>query len=181
VQRLTGLLAGSMNHDDTYQFLRIGRHIERADMTTRVLDVRAATLLDGRLDTQHAFADIQWMQVLRSLSAHQMYRRTVQTRVLGPDALRFLLQDPQFPRSVLHCLTEIGGCLHTLPRHDAAQAQCAEAQRLLSDARPKTLAWDGLHEFVDDVQVGLAGINDALTQTYFRADTAGSPPLLATA
>jgi len=181
VQRLTGLLAGSMSHDDTYQFLRIGRHIERADMTTRVLDVRAATLLDGRLDTQRAFADVQWMQVLRSLSAHQMYRRTVQTRVLGPDALRFLLQDPQFPRSVSHCLAQIAGCLDTLPRHEATQARCADTQRLVTEARAKTLAWDGLHEFVDEVQLGLAEINTTLTQTYFRADPADAATMLETA
>lgn len=181
LQRLTGLLAGAMHQDETYSFLRIGRHIERADMTTRVLDVRAATLMGATDDELQAYVDVQWMSVLRCLSAHQAYRRRVQARVSGPEALRFLLQDAQFPRSVEHCLTQIAQSLLELPRHEAAMAVCARSQQLIEEARVRTLAWDGLHEYVDVLQVQLADLNDVTTDTWFRGAVATPPPLLASA
>lgn len=181
LQRLTGLMAGSMHQDETYSFLRVGRHLERADMTTRVLDVRAATLMGARDEALRAFVDVQWMGVLRCLGAHQAYRRRVQARVSGPEALRFLLQDPQFPRSVEHCLTQIAQSLLELPRHDDAMAVCARSQQLIEEARVRTLAWDGLHEFVDELQVHLGDLNDVTTTTWFRGTVTAPPPLLASA
>ena len=104
-QLFSGLLEGTLSHDDTYAFLEIGRGLERADMTTRVLDVQAGSLV-GQSDGASPYADLMWMGVLRSLSAHQMFRRIVGPMVSGPVALRFLLRDPQFPRSVERCLIE---------------------------------------------------------------------------
>jgi uncharacterized alpha-E superfamily protein len=178
-QRLTGVMAGTMSHDDAYSFLRIGRHIERADMTTRVLDVRAGEMAAGGEDLR-PFTDLTWMSVLKSLSAYQMYRRKVQSRVTGPDALRFLLQDPQFPRSVEYCLVGISRLLLELPRHEAAMATCAAAETLVADAKVKALAWDGLHEYVDDLQLELDTLHGHLAETYFTVD-APAQVMLATA
>jgi uncharacterized alpha-E superfamily protein len=168
-QRLTGTMAGAMSHDDAYSFMRIGRHIERADMTARVLEVRAG-VLTGVGDELLPYADVTWMSVLKSLCAYQMYRRQVQSRVRGADALRFLLQDPQFPRSVEHCLIEITHCLQELPRHEAALASCADAKALVADARVKTLAWDGLTDYTDELQVRLDELHTVMSDLYFRAD-----------
>ncbi len=129
-QLFSGLLEGTMSHDDTYAFLEIGRGLERADMTTRVLDVQAGTLV-GQSDSARPFADLMWMGVLRSLSAHQMFRRVTGPMVSGPVALRFLLRDPQFPRSVERCLIEISRALLELCRHHEPMAGCAEVQQLL--------------------------------------------------
>ncbi|MCC5954000.1 MAG: alpha-E domain-containing protein [Acidimicrobiia bacterium] len=170
VQQLTGLLAGAMSHDETYVFLRLGRHLERADMTTRVLDVRATTLLAVRDDALRPYADVQWVSVLRSLSAYQMYRRKVHARVQGPEVLRFLLQDEQFPRSVRHCLTQIGTALPDLPRHEVPLATSVDALEHVTTAEVRALAWDGLHEFVDDLQGRLAAIHDAVDETWFRPE-----------
>ncbi|MGD2055919.1 MAG: alpha-E domain-containing protein, partial [Gammaproteobacteria bacterium] len=92
-QLLTGKLSGTMSHDLTYEFLRIGRNMERADMTSRVIDVRATNLLPKQTDELKPFDDIQWKSVLDSLMAYQMYRRHVHVRVRGRPALRFLLQE----------------------------------------------------------------------------------------
>ena len=178
-QRLTGTMAGAMIHDDAYSFLRLGRHIERADMTTRVLDVGAATLTGGG-DELSPYADITWMSVLKSVSAYQSYRRKVQSRVKGPDVLSFLLQDPQFPRSVEHCLIEVARCLADLPHHEPATAVCAGAQAMVTEAKVKALAWDGLHEFVDDLQLELDRLHDHVITSYFRTDET-VPELLASA
>lgn len=178
VQQLTGLLQGTMSHDEIHAFFQLGRNIERADMTTRVLDVRAVTLLaDG--DRLGAYCDLQWMSVLRSLTAEQTYLRNVQCRVQGADALRFLLQDPQFPRSVEHCLIRAAGALLEIPRHEAAMAVCARTQDRIEAAKVRTLALDGLHEFVDEVQGDLAELHELVSLTYFRRPTRA--PLLASA
>lgn len=178
VQQLAGLLNGTMSHDEVHAFFQLGRQIERADMTTRVLDVRAANLLaDG--ERLGAYADLQWMSVLHSLTAEQTYLRNVQCRVQGADALRFLLQDPQFPRSVEHCLIRVAGALLEVPRHEAAMAVCARVQDRIEEAKVRTLALDGLHEFVDELQEELATLHDLVSLTYFRRPS--REPLLASA
>jgi uncharacterized alpha-E superfamily protein len=164
---LTGALDGTMSHDNTYSFLEIGRFLERADMTTRVLDVQAGILM-GANDGLTPYADVTWMSVLRSLSAHQMFIRTAGCGVSGPEALRFLLKDPQFPRSVERCLTEISRALLEVPRYETPMGGCAEMQGLLELARVEELASEGLHEYADRLQVCLADLHELLTDTYFR-------------
>ena len=80
-QTITGQLAGTMLHDVGYDFLRMGRNLERTDMTTRIIDVRSGDLLEHEHEALTPYESIQWMSVLKSLTAYQMYRRSVQTRV----------------------------------------------------------------------------------------------------
>jgi uncharacterized alpha-E superfamily protein len=180
-QRITGTMAGTMSHDAAYSFMRIGRHLERADMTTRVLDVRAGMLIDDPARQLRPYSELLWMSVLTSLSAHQMYRRSVQSRVKGTEVLRFLLRDERFPRSVDHCLTEISRCLLELPHHEAAMQVCATIEQVLVTPRVAGLAWDGLHELVDELQLLLIELHDRTAATYFLTDAAPSPALLASA
>lgn len=101
----------------SYDFLRRGRNLERADMTTRIIDVRSASLL-AEHEGLTPFENIQWMSVLKSLTAYQMCRRNVQVRVRRPDVLKFLLKDKKFPRSFYHALLEVKNCLEQLPRNE---------------------------------------------------------------
>jgi uncharacterized alpha-E superfamily protein len=167
-QTLSGLLDGVMSHDEAYAFLQVGRQLERADMTTRVIDVQTSILLDHRLgDGTLPYADVMWMAVLESLSARQMYRRVASAGVDGPRALSFLLRDPQFPRSVEHCLTHLSRRLLELPRHDTSMAACAAAQRELTDAVLDGVNGPELHAFIDGLQGCLADVHDAAAATWF--------------
>lgn len=168
-QLLSGLLEGTMSHDETYAFLEIGRGLERADMTTRVLDVQACILV-GQRDGATPYADVTWMGVLRSLSAHQMFRRTAGSTVTGPAALRFLLRDPQFPRSVECCLIEISNALLELCRHNDPMAAGAEVQQLLEKAELDGPGATALHDYADRLQQGLGGLHDLLVATYFQME-----------
>lgn len=172
---LAGMIASTMNRDHTYAFLEIGRHIERADMTTRVLDVGAAILLDvdGRR-SREAYADSLWSGVLKSVAADQMFRLSSQAGLSVPEAVGFLLKHPQFPRSVEHCLTELSRSLLELPNHAEAMAAAAAVQTLLVEADPERLAVDGLHEFVDAVQLGIARLHTVLGQAYFLTPATGA-------
>ncbi len=175
-QLLAGLLAGTMCDDEAYAFLQIGRHLERADMTSRVLDVQAGILV-GQPDDGAAYRDVTWMSVLRSLSAHQMFRRSAGCGVSGPAALRFLLQDAQFPRSVEFCLAAASGALLRLPRAALPLASCVEVRARMHDLASADLVTPGeLHELVDDLESGIGKLHDVLVKTYFRLEAA--PPAM---
>lgn len=185
-QQINGLLAGAMSRTAAYSFVWLGRYLERADMTTRILDVRSANLLAHTSQTptqaqfqtqsqslplaqadQDPFESIQWMSVLKSLSAYQMYRQQVRLRVGGPDVLKFLLQNDSFPRSVSFCLKQLETGLRELPGNAAPLAAIAPLKQRLSDAAVPALAAEGLHEFIDNLQIGFGDLHDQIAAAYF--------------
>ena len=192
-QQINGLLSGAMSRTDAYGFLRMGRYLERADMTTRILDVRSANLLprhgqptlqtqeQSSLDSgpsqmqsmapvqeeQDPFESIQWMSVLKSLSAYQMYRQQVRLRVGGPDVLKFLLQNESFPRAVSFCLQQLEICVSELPGHNTPLAGISALKQRLSDAAVPELTHEGLHEFIDELQMGFGELHSQIATTYF--------------
>jgi len=167
-QQITGLLAGTMSHGDAYRFLRIGRHLERADMTTRIVDVGSATLIAPGSEVMR-LENRLWMNVLRAISAYQMYRQNVRRRIKGPDAIAFLLQDTQFPRAVAHSLLEIQDALQNLPRNDATLRAVGRARRLC-DSEVGELAGDNLHQFIDDLQAEIAAVHAQVDSTWFAPE-----------
>jgi uncharacterized alpha-E superfamily protein len=186
-QQINGLLSGAMSRTDAYGFLRMGRYLERADMTTRILDVRSGNLLprtgqtqmqtqmqtqqtqiaDPQPEEQDPFESIQWMSVLKSLSAYQMYRQQVRLRVGGPDVLKFLLQNESFPRAVSFCLQQLETCVSELPGHNAPLAGISALKQRLSDAAVPELTHEGLHEFIDELQMGFGELHSQIAATYF--------------
>lgn len=167
-QQINGLLLSNMSHGVAYNFIRIGRNLERADMTTRILNVGCMDLLTHKAEVAKNFDNILWMNVLRSLSAYQMYRQHVKDRVNGEDVVQFLLKNEQFPRTVAHCLGEVYNCLSVLPRNDIALRAVSRTQRLLSDSDVVVLLAGDLHQFIDQLQKELAEISGQVSQTWFQ-------------
>ncbi|KPK67094.1 MAG: hypothetical protein AMJ84_13935 [Acidithiobacillales bacterium SM23_46] len=174
VQQITGLLSGTMTHDEGYGFMRMGRNLERADMTIRIIDVRSANLLPGQTTELTPFENIQWMSVLKSLSAYQMYRRAMQVRVRRPDVLRFLIKERLFPRAFYHALVEVESSLMVLPRRKMPLAVLQELQELVRESQPDSLQQQGLHEFIDRLELGLIGLHREISATYFLANVAAA-------
>lgn len=166
-QTITGILAGTLTHDEGYDFLKIGRNLERADMTTRIIDVRSASLLPDLEHEQSAFENIQWMSVLKSLTAYQMYRREMRLRIRRSDVLKFLLLENRFPRSLLHTIKQVEQCLMHLPNHEKAVSQVEIMQKQLNKASPQSLKQEALHEFIDDMQIHLNDIYEQIAEAYF--------------
>ena len=173
-QIINGLLAGTMSHDYAYDFVRIGRNIERTDMTTRIVDVCSANLLPKQTGDLTPFENIQWMSVLKSLSAYQMYRRHVHVRVNGTAVLRFLLQDPRFPRSVYHCLGEIQQSLNNLPHNEVPRRHVIRLRRQVHDAKVEALIDEGLQGFIDGLQIALGRLHAGIQASYFLIEVLGS-------
>ncbi len=165
-QQLNGLLSESMSHGSAYQYFKIGRTLERADMTTRILDVAAATLLSGREELER-YDNSLWMAVLQSVSAYQMYRQHVRRRVVGADVIEFLLRDRQFPRALSFCLISLGVSLTRLPRHDTASARVAALADDVEQLALARLDLAGLHRWIDQTQVAIAELQRDIHSTWF--------------
>lgn len=166
-----GMILSNMSREVGFQFLRIGSNIEQADMTTRIIEVRSTTMIrPGGTDQLGPFQNIWWMSVLRSLTAYQMYRRHERARVRGPSVLRFLLQNRQFPRSVMFCLNTMAQTLPNLPANRKVERSIERTRALVQDADVDgLLATDaGLHRLIDEIQIGLGELHDAMSAAWFK-------------
>lgn len=166
-QSIVGLLMGSMSHDLAYQFIKLGRNLERADMTTRILDVNSAILTPGGQVLPEPIQERLWMSVLTALSAYQMYRRHIGVHVRPSQVVTYMLTNQDFPRTVLHCLAEIEGCLAALPHHDLPMRTVRCAWRRVAGMKVDGLTPVVLHEYLDQIQADLAAIHDKVSAQYF--------------
>jgi uncharacterized alpha-E superfamily protein len=162
-----------MSHDAAYQFFRLGRGIERADMTTRIIDVAAAMLL-GR-ENLARFDNTLWMAVLQSLSAYQMYRQKVRRRIWGPDVIAYLLKDTQFPRAIAFSMRELGAALAMLPRSGEPIKKLGDLRRMLVRRDLGELSIAGLHQWNDEAQLRLGELHGLIQATWFSPSTTTAP------
>ena len=165
---IQGKLWASMSYDEIFEFLRMGLSLERADMTSRIIDVRADTLLAKQDGVLQPFDDIQWKSVLESLAAYHTYRRYVHVRVAGPEVLRYLLQDRHFPRAVHFCLAQLEQSLDMLAASAAPRFVVMKARRKLRNIDVRDLLDGSLHGYLDRLQLDFMEINDALHAAYFE-------------
>ena len=176
-QRIDGAMSTLMSRDEAYGLWQLGRSIERADMTARVVGVRAASLVEtsrvGRRPS-HIYDDVQWMGLLRSVNALQMYQRATRGPVEASKVVDFLLLDPMFPRSVTACVAAIRDALASLPRPELTLDALDELDSLvaavpLGSALADTRDGAALDAAMDRVLLGLASLNAAVDAALFHA------------
>jgi uncharacterized alpha-E superfamily protein len=169
-QQLEGFLSQNMLHDAHWDILRIGNYVERADMTTRIIDVRSADLIAGDHELE-PFQHIQWRSVLRSFYALQAYHASVREPIEPALVLEFLFKDARLPRSYLRCLNGAARSLRELPRNEEAGSACARAIATLEATDVHALgdpaARTELHAFIDRCQIHLGELHAAIRATYF--------------
>ena len=175
-QSIVGLVMGSMSHDVAHQFIQLGRNLERADMTTRIVDANSAVLLPADEAIAALTRERLWMATLTALSAYQMYRRHVGVHVRGRDVVNFLLNDRDFPRTVAYCLGEIEAGLSVLPNHEEPMALVRRTARRLAGIRRDELASVALHEYLDQIQADFGATHSALARQYFHLYQSPSSP-----
>lgn len=166
-QRFTGFLLGAMSHNDSYRFICLGRNIERADMTTRIMDFGTVLLAENRSHTMREYESILWMNVLKSLSAVLMYRKQVRHRIKGGDVLDYLLMNPDFPGSVRHCLREIDMHFAQLPNSYEIQQILSALQTQLLAIEIREVSPSELHNILDGIQKQLIVLHRHIAETWF--------------
>ena len=158
-----------MNRDAAYQFIRMGRNLERADMSTRIIHVASTDLMESGEEAL-PYQNVLWISVLQSLGAYQMYRLSMRNNVRAPDVLEFLLRSEVFPRAVTRCLMDVEQSIRLLPRGDNALNTVQSAHRMLSRVKVNELEGEKLHGFLDSVQQKLQDVNKAIYTTWFSPE-----------
>jgi uncharacterized alpha-E superfamily protein len=173
-QAMAGLFLGAMNDDEAYAFLRLGRAIERGDFAARVMLGHLHVIEHGANDGQ-SLRGADWVGVLRSLTAFQMYRRNVQGPVTGLRVVRFLTCSTVFPRSIAYCAGGVEQALARLPNSGPVAAIAARlSSELLSQHCVSGIETDASSLLVK-VQAELSALHDMVTADYFSPrHTAGT-------
>lgn len=176
---ITGMLHASMSRDETYGFMLLGRMLERADMTTRIVDV-GVSAVPAMQEAPDAHDGIVWIHVLRALSGYQAYRQRGHLGADSSSVARFLLADSTFPRSVRHCVMDIAATLGQLPRGEAAAATAAALVEQLAGADVRGAEPSNILALSDLVQVHLGALHTRIAGTWFGAEANAEPPAEAT-
>ena len=166
-QRFTGFIAGAMSRSDSYRFICIGRHIERADMTTRILDFNSVLLAENRSHKMREYESILWVNLLKSLSALLMYRQHVRQRIRGEDVLSFLLKSPDFPSAVHYCLLEIDDCIKKLPNAEVLLQPLAKLEQQILEIHLERTTPLELHGILDSLQSEFIQLHQLIAETWF--------------
>jgi len=169
-----GISDGTLNHDETYFFALLGRAIERADKTTRILDLQSYMLSH---ETQVEFGEGQiflGLALLRATSAHEMFSQSY-AKITVENILEFLLLSRTFPRAIIASLLQIEYALRGLAGEQKGffiNTAQKKVQRLLLETRHidvAALVGQSLNGYLDNLQVRLNEIGIEISNTYFSA------------
>ena len=170
----SGVTDGTMTHGEGWHFCQLGRKLERADKTSRILDVKYYILLPAVADVGTTFDDIQWAAVLRSASAFEMYRKRY-GRIAPRRIVEFLLLDSEFPRAINHSLLGARESVHAISGTPAGMFRNPAEQLLgqlcseLAYAEVDDIIDSGLHEYLDDLQTKMNQVGTGIGETFFAS------------
>src|SRR5579883_97719 len=168
----TGITDATMTHNEAWHFCRLGRMLERADKTSRMLDVKYYILLRSMDDVGSAFDDIQWAAVLRSASAFEMYRKR-HGRISPQGVVDFLILDREFPRAIQFCLVAARDSLHSISATPLGTFRYQPEKLLgqlcsdLSFTSLDEIIGHGLHEYLDELQTKVNAVGAGIFETFF--------------
>lgn len=170
---LIGIINATLIHDEGWWFVQCGQFLERADKTTRILDVRYESLPErGAPANVNQNDALEWSAVLRSCSAWDAYKSIYGADVHPRNVAEFLLLDDNFPRSVRFCVTELNRALRRISGVSEGHF-CNDAEKLngrflaeLQFSTVEEIFEVGLHKYLDEAQLKLNNIGDALFRAY---------------
>jgi len=164
-----GVTFGTMRRDDAYNFTRLGTHIERADSTARILDVKYHILLPSVKDVGGAVDYYQWSAVLRSVSAFESYRKVYRDAITPIRLAELLILRQDIPRSLHFCLRQVHETLDLVRNDRSAEAQ-RQAGLLLSQLRYGRISdifATGLHEYLTDHLDAMQVLSTEVQKCFF--------------
>jgi uncharacterized alpha-E superfamily protein len=173
-----GITEVTMTHNEAWHFIRLGRNLERADKTSRILDVKYFILLPSVRDVGTPYDDVQWSAVLKSVSGFEMYRKR-HGRIAPDRIVEFLLLDHEFPRALRYCIGRADRSLHVITGSSADSFSCGSEQWLgllrseLDFTRVETILTAGLHEFCDALQTKMNTIDECVNRDFFGPTPVG--------
>ena len=173
----SGVLDGTMAHDIAWHFLNVGRLLERADKTSRILDVKYFNLLPSVDDVGTAADDLQWSTLLLAISGFEVYLREHHLMDIQK-IVSFFIFHPTFPRSIYSCVAGADQSLREIEMQSGgeirgeAKEQIAALRNRLQNTSVREVIAGGMHQFIDRLQLELNAIGDSLGKDYFYASHA---------
>lgn len=172
----------TMSHDEAWHFGRLGRLVERADKTSRILDVKSQLLEQSEKGPLPGTDEIEWAALLRSASAFEMYRRR-HGAIDRQKVLDFLVLDRKFPRSIFYCVRKGERSLHAITgtpldgRATRAERELGRLHAELEFTEVPDILEKGLNAWTVDFQARLNAVGDAISESFFwHEDPAESAP-----
>ncbi len=183
VQAHTGITEGTLYRDQGWYFYELGRLIERADQTTRMLDIKYTAMVPRDGEAKRVAEMTQWHAVLRAAAGYHAFKRRSRATFSAEDVVHFLLRDPSSPRSALLCVRRAESHLDDLRRlyglsgADEAIEVAEYLRELLIEKPVSHILAIGLHDYLDVVQLHLKALAGAIGRNFFR-DWRPAPPAL---
>lgn len=171
-----GIVEGSLSHDEAWYFFQLGKQLERADQTTRLLDIKYHLLAPGAQAEGSALDISQWNALLRAAAGYQAFRRLYQGRMIPAAVAQFLLFSDNFPRSVSLCVTEMNELLTQLNTRfhlsggNAAHEVLDEVRATLLNQSVDEVIARGMHDFLDWLQRQLATVTQEIARGLFGVE-----------
>jgi uncharacterized alpha-E superfamily protein len=170
-QLIEGITDATMSHDEGWHFVRLGRMLERADKTSRMLEVRYLFSVPDHPGKAGPYDDILWAALLRSTSALQMYRKR-HHRIVPERLVAFLVLDHDFPRSIRHCIAEAEEAVRAISEtpdstfQNRAEQVLGRLRAFLDYMHVDEIMDLGVHKFIDTLQIKLNEASDAVLETF---------------
>ena len=167
-----GVTFGTMHRDDAYAFARLGTHMERADSTARILDVKYHILLPSVKDVGGAVDYYQWSAVLRSVSAFEAYRKVYRDVITPLRLAELLMLRSDIPRSLRFCLEQVCETLAIVQNSQSGDAMRRAGQTLanLQYGRIPEIFAGGLHECLTDFLDSMHLLSQDIQRAFFAAN-----------
>ncbi len=169
-QTICGILGNHMSRNDAFDFIQIGKYIERADMTSRILEMTSLLLSDARSDSLKKYEGILWTDLLRALSAHQMYLHAKSGSIKAHKVLSFLIKNDEFPRSLFYSIDAISNYLKHLPRSEQLLATQAQIVEQIDAYDLKNIPSDQVYLVMDKFQAEMTKLHQTISSTWFYPD-----------
>jgi len=172
--RFQGLVDSTMPRDEGWQWIQAGKYLERADATSRLLDVKYYFLLPSIEEVGGPIDNVQWIAVLKSCSSYEAYQRRYVARITPSRVAEFLVLDKSFPRSVRFCFDQMHAALqsvgaeHGNEREQPPEITASQVRQMLGETTMSGIIQFGLRQYMAGIQDRCVEISGQITQCYFQ-------------
>ena len=173
-QLFQGLVETTMLRDEGWHWIQSGKYIERADATSRLVDVKYHILLPSVEEVGGPIDNVQWIAVLKSCSAYQAYQRRYASQITPSRVAEFLVLDRTFPRAVRFCFDQVHWALHCIgvehgtTDESPPQSVAEQARRVLDETTMSGIIQFGLHQYMTQIERHCVEISAQISECYFQ-------------
>ena len=163
-----GVTFGTMLRDEAYHFNRLGTHIERADNTARIMDVKYYTLLPSAADVGGAVDYYQWSALLRSVSGFESYRKIYSDVITPRRVTELLILRDDMPRSLHSCINFIHETVETLgdARSRELERESGQLHAQLHYGRTQDIIDQGMHEYLMEFLDRISVLGEEINRSF---------------